>query len=83
MVVLMRLGSANADTERLRGPRAVGALREVIHARRPGEALGARHAMFTGLARLAAAAPVWRLSVSDDPTSRSQAVVKALAAVEV
>ena len=82
VVVLTRMGTTPATIERLRGHRAVGALREVIHARREGEALGRRHDMFAALSRLAAAAPVWRLTVSEDPASRSAAVEKALATLE-
>ena len=82
LVVLTRIGTMPATLERLHGHRAVGALREVIQARREGEALGRRHDMFAALSRLAAAAPVWRLSVSEDPASRSAAAEKALAAVE-
>jgi hypothetical protein len=82
LVVLTRMGTTPAAIERLRGHRAVGALREVIHARRQGEALGRRDSMFAALSRLAAAAPVWRLRFSEDPASRITAADKALAILE-
>jgi hypothetical protein len=82
LVILVRVGTTAASIARLRGQRAVGALREVIYARRPGEALGRRNEMFSALARTAAAAPMWRLTVSDDPASRNEAVAMLLATLE-
>jgi len=83
VVVLTRRSGGALSIERLYGPLAVGALRDMVHTRRPARALGRDSEIFAALTRLAAGGvTVWRLRVPDDPARLGEAAEMALAALE-
>ncbi len=83
VMVLLRRSSGALSIERLHGALAVGALRDVVHTRRPARALGRDPAIFAALTRaVAAGVTVWRLRVPDDPARLGEAAAMALTALE-
>jgi len=83
VVVLLRRSSGALSIEQLHGSRAVGALRDVVHTRRPARALGRDPAIFAAITRLlAAGVTVHRLRVPDDPARLGEAAAMALTALE-
>jgi hypothetical protein len=83
VIVLTRRSGGTLSLERVRGACAVGALRDMIHTRRPARALGRDPEIFSALARLVTAGvTVWRLRVPDDPACLRRAAAMALTALE-
>jgi hypothetical protein len=78
VILLTHRGSGALTTERLRGQHAVGALDYVVQARRAARALGCGANIFAALTRLAAAVPVWLLTMTDDPACLGEAVAAVL-----
>ena len=67
VALLSRTGSGAPVCERLRGARAIIALRDVVHMLAEAQALGREPAIFEALTGLVAGGlTVWRLSVPDD-----------------
>jgi hypothetical protein len=76
-VVVLAGRARVATVDRLRGTAAIGALREVIHMRRPAEALGRNSEMFATLARLVhVGVTIWRLRVPHGPAGLREAAAK-------
>jgi hypothetical protein len=83
VVVLARRSSGALTLERLRGAGAVGALRDVVHTRRPASALGRDPDIFAALTRMiSAGVAVWRLKVPDDPARLAGAAAKVRSVLE-
>jgi len=83
VVVLTRRSGGALSLMRIQGSLAVGALRDMVHTRRPARALGRDPEIFAGLTRLAAAdAGIWRLRVPDDPGRLGEAAATALTVLE-
>lgn len=83
VVVLTRRSGGALSIERQRGPFAVGALRDMVHTRRPAHALGRDPSIFSALTKLVAAGvTVWRLRVPDDPARLDEVAAMALTALE-
>jgi hypothetical protein len=82
VVVLTRRSGGALSLERLQGSLALGALRDVVHTRRPARALGRNAAIFAALTRVAAGAAVARLRVPDDPACLDDAAALALTMLE-
>jgi hypothetical protein len=77
VVVLAGRARGAATIERLRGTAAIGALRDVIHMRRPAEALGRNSEMFATQTRLVhIGVTVWRLMVPHGPAGLREAAAK-------
>ncbi len=74
-VILLSTRSSNAVTlERLRGASATGGLYEMVHMRRPANALARGHGIFAGLTRLVSAGvTVWRLKACHGNKSLNEA----------
>jgi hypothetical protein len=82
VVILSRRLGGPLSIARHRGALAVGALRDVVHTRRPARALGRDPEIFAALTRLATNVAVWRLRVPDDPACLDDAAAMALGALE-
>jgi hypothetical protein len=82
VVVLSRRTGGTISIARHQGALAVGALRDVVHTRKPARALGRDSEIFSALTRLAANVAVWRLRVPDDPAFLDDAAAMALGALE-
>jgi hypothetical protein len=83
IIRLSRRDSGAVTIEGLRGARAVGALRGVVHMRRPAGALARDPDIFAGLTRLVSAGvTVWRLHVSHGTPSLDEAATLAVRVVE-
>jgi hypothetical protein len=83
VIVLARRSSIALTIERLRGTAAVGALRDVVHMRRPARALGCDAGIFAALTQLVlAGVTVWRLELPDDLACLQRAAAKVLGALE-
>ncbi len=83
IILLSRRDSGAVTIERLRGARAAGALRGVVHMRRPASALARGPDIFAGLTRLVAGGvTVWRLHVPHGAPSLDEAATLALGVLE-
>jgi hypothetical protein len=82
VVVLSRRTGGTISIARHQGALAVGALRDVVHTRKPARALGRDSEIFAALTRLATNVAVWRLRVPDDPACLDDAAAMALGALE-
>jgi hypothetical protein len=83
IILLSRQQSGAVAIERLRGARATGALRNVVHMRRPADALDRGPGIFAALAQLVSAGvTVWRLKVSPGAASLDEAATLALGVLE-
>jgi hypothetical protein len=83
VVVLVRRTNIPLAIERLSGFAAVGALRDMVHTRRPASALGRDAEIFAALTKmLASGVTVWRLHLPDDPACLRDAAAKVLEVLE-
>jgi hypothetical protein len=83
VVVLVRRTNIALAIERLHGAVAVGALRDIVHMRRPARALGRDVDIFAALTRMVqAGVTVWRLRLPDDPGCLGDAAAKVLSVLE-
>jgi hypothetical protein len=83
VVVLVRRTNIPLAIERLTGIAAVGALRDMVHTRRPASALGRDAAIFAAVTKMpASGVAVWRLHLPDDPACLSAAADQVLRALE-
>jgi len=83
VVVLVRRTNIPLAIGRLSGIAAVGALRDMIHTRRPASALGRDVQIFAALTKmLASGVTIWRLHLPDNPACLPDAAAKVLHALE-
>lgn len=83
VIVLVRRSTIALAIERLFGLAAVGALRNMVHMRRPASALGRDADIFAALTKMmASGVTVWRLTLPDDLTCLRDAAAKVLGALE-
>jgi hypothetical protein len=83
VILLSRHETGSVTIERLRGARTTGALHEIVHMRRPADALARGPDIFARLTRLVAAGvTVWRLKVSHGAASLNEAATLALGVLE-
>jgi len=83
LVLLSRQENGAVTLERLRGARAIGALHDIVHMRRPARALGRAPQIFAALTRVASGGvTIWRLKVPEGAAGLREAAEKVLTVLE-